>query len=294
MPTQFGSVQGISNETLDARAAAEHCEFLLEVFNTWVRRGLLPSPTPSTRGWTKEELDSAIDYLVRSGFQQTPNKKSTAYIPLPNVHRVPRTDGLGRVKFHYRRRGMRGPLPREPSSPEFMRALIAKERQLWSQQKTKSATASTPPTEHSESYHAAATPTHETTARPQLAPERNIEPGPAHKLSDSRPGGLLTLPRRRASRDLEPRPSTRVKLQDVLAYPPLGLRAERAAAYLGMSRSKFLDLVARGKLPRPKIIDGIRVWNRLELESAFSELGEDASDVSSASRNTFDDIIKEG
>jgi hypothetical protein len=47
------------------------------------------------------------------------------------------------------------------------------------------------------------------------------------------------------------------------------MKAERAAAYLDMSRSKFLELVEQGRLPKPKIIDGIRVWDRLGLEAAF-------------------------
>jgi hypothetical protein len=91
----------------------------------------------------------------------------------------------------------------------------------------------------------------------------------------------------RPKRDL----SKKLKLQDRIAYPPLGLRSERAAAYLGISRTKFLELVKQNVLPRPKVIDGIRVWNRLALESAFIELGDDELDVSSSANNTFDDII---
>jgi hypothetical protein len=39
------------------------------------------------------------------------------------------------------------------------------------------------------------------------------------------------------------------KLQDHLAYPLRLLRADRAAAYLGISKRTFLRLVAKGKLP---------------------------------------------
>jgi hypothetical protein len=45
------------------------------------------------------------------------------------------------------------------------------------------------------------------------------------------------------------------KLQDAYAYPPRAMKAERAAAYLDMSRSKFLELVEADRLPKPKIID---------------------------------------
>jgi hypothetical protein len=62
------------------------------------------------------------------------------------------------------------------------------------------------------------------------------------------------------------------KLQDRLAYPPRGMRAESAAAYLGMSKSKFLELVDRGKLSAPIHIDGMRVWDRLRLDADFEAL----------------------
>ena len=39
------------------------------------------------------------------------------------------------------------------------------------------------------------------------------------------------------------------KLQDHLGYPPRGMDAERAAAYLGLGRTKFLELVENGRMP---------------------------------------------
>jgi predicted DNA-binding transcriptional regulator AlpA len=47
-----------------------------------------------------------------------------------------------------------------------------------------------------------------------------------------------------------------MKVQDSLAYPPRGLRASRAAAYLGMSENSFLNLVEEGKMPKPLQIGG--------------------------------------
>ena len=64
------------------------------------------------------------------------------------------------------------------------------------------------------------------------------------------------------------------KLQNDLAYPPRAMRAERAAAYLDVSRSKFMELVKSGPLPRPKVIDGVRIWDRLALDAAFDDLPE--------------------
>lgn len=49
------------------------------------------------------------------------------------------------------------------------------------------------------------------------------------------------------------------------------MRADRCAAYLDMSKSKFLELVERGKLPKPVRIDGCRMWDRLELDDAFEQ-----------------------
>jgi predicted DNA-binding transcriptional regulator AlpA len=75
------------------------------------------------------------------------------------------------------------------------------------------------------------------------------------------------------------------KLQDRLAYPPRALRAERAAAYLAMSRAKFLELVDQGRLPAPVHIDGMTVWDRLELDAAFDAFKIEPSEQK---RNTVD------
>jgi predicted DNA-binding transcriptional regulator AlpA len=77
-----------------------------------------------------------------------------------------------------------------------------------------------------------------------------------------------------------------IKLQDTLAYPPRGLRAERAAAYLGMSKSKFLELVDNGRLPKPLLIDGMRVWDRLDLDAAFDVIKSATDRV-----NSFDEVL---
>ena len=82
------------------------------------------------------------------------------------------------------------------------------------------------------------------------------------------------------------------KLQDDLAYPPRAMKAERAAAYLDMSRSKFLELVEAQRLPKPKIIDGIRVWDRLALDAAFNDFP-DRAESFAGRRNTFDDVLRD-
>ena len=79
------------------------------------------------------------------------------------------------------------------------------------------------------------------------------------------------------------------KLQDSLAYPPRGLRAARAAAYLGMSETSFLVLVTEGKMPRPKRAKGMTIWDRLELEAAFEALTDEEQ---TRRRNSIDEYLK--
>jgi predicted DNA-binding transcriptional regulator AlpA len=68
------------------------------------------------------------------------------------------------------------------------------------------------------------------------------------------------------------------KLQDHLAYPPRAFRADRAAAYLSMSTSTFLKLVAEGLMPRGFKCKDMRLWDRHELDAAVENLKEQAGD----------------
>ena len=56
------------------------------------------------------------------------------------------------------------------------------------------------------------------------------------------------------------------------SLPPRGLRREPAAAYIGVGATKFDELVADGRMPQPKRIDGCTVWDRLEIDEAFAAL----------------------
>ena len=66
----------------------------------------------------------------------------------------------------------------------------------------------------------------------------------------------------------------------IVQTPPLAMRAEDAAAYLAMSPSKFRDMVADGRMPKPVQIDGMVSWRRVDLDNAFATLTE---------RNPFDE-----
>ena len=65
------------------------------------------------------------------------------------------------------------------------------------------------------------------------------------------------------------------------SLPPIGLSREVAAAYIDVSPTKFDELVKDGRMPRPKKIDGRRVWDRLKIERAFAALpgDEDGTEV---------------
>jgi predicted DNA-binding transcriptional regulator AlpA len=65
------------------------------------------------------------------------------------------------------------------------------------------------------------------------------------------------------------------KLQDTLAYAPRLLRADRAAAYLGMSKSTFLHLVGEGELPKPKRIKGVVAWDRFALDAYVDDIADE-------------------
>lgn len=65
---------------------------------------------------------------------------------------------------------------------------------------------------------------------------------------------------------------------------PRGLSREEAAEYIGISPSKFDELVKTGVMPSPKEIGARRVWDRHGLDSAFDDL------PSVAEKNPFDGV----
>ena len=75
-----------------------------------------------------------------------------------------------------------------------------------------------------------------------------------------------------------------------LRFPtnPRGLRADNAAAYLGMSKTKFLELVGQGLIPTAFDIGGVKIWDRLDLDAVIEAAKEDAP----SERNSFDNILR--
>lgn len=62
---------------------------------------------------------------------------------------------------------------------------------------------------------------------------------------------------------------------DPISYPPLGMDREEAARYVGVGVTKFDQMVADGRMPRPKRVDGRVIWDRRRVEAAFTDLPED-------------------
>jgi len=68
---------------------------------------------------------------------------------------------------------------------------------------------------------------------------------------------------------------SRAAFQLDLSYPPRGMSRDEAARYVGVSVTKFDEMVADGRMPKPKRVDGRVVWDRLRLEAAFTDLPEE-------------------
>ena len=62
---------------------------------------------------------------------------------------------------------------------------------------------------------------------------------------------------------------------DTIAYPPRGMSRDEAARYIGVGTTKFDEMVADRRMPRPKRVDGRVIWDRLKIEAAFTDLPEE-------------------
>lgn len=78
-----------------------------------------------------------------------------------------------------------------------------------------------------------------------------------------------------------------------------GLDENEAAIYLSFSPSFFRKLVVEKKMPRPRLVEGRRVWDVEELDLAFKALpregGEDElifGGDTGATSNPWDDLLR--
>lgn len=72
---------------------------------------------------------------------------------------------------------------------------------------------------------------------------------------------------------------------DGIPWMPRGLCREEAAYYVGVGTTKFDQMVEDGRMPRGKRIDGRVVWDRIQLDAAFSEID------TQGPRNVLDDAM---
>ena len=68
--------------------------------------------------------------------------------------------------------------------------------------------------------------------------------------------------------------TTLLKRKDILpaSLAPRGLSRSEAAAYIGISPTKFDEMVLDGRMPSAKRVDARRVWDRRALDAAFDAL----------------------
>jgi len=64
------------------------------------------------------------------------------------------------------------------------------------------------------------------------------------------------------------------KQEDQPNYPPRGMRRVQAASYVGIGTTKFDEMVKDGRMPKPKLINACKVWDRYELEACFDNLSD--------------------
>lgn len=75
---------------------------------------------------------------------------------------------------------------------------------------------------------------------------------------------------RRPTADTAVLPAPRIAVS-----PRRGLRREEAALYVGVSPSKFDEMVRDGRMPKAKRVDGCVIWDIRRLDLAWDALGGD-------------------
>jgi predicted DNA-binding transcriptional regulator AlpA len=63
-------------------------------------------------------------------------------------------------------------------------------------------------------------------------------------------------------------------LSDVRPVPRRGLSRTEAAVYIGIGTTKFDEMVADGRMPKPFRIDGRVLWDIYDLDPAIDKLKE--------------------
>jgi hypothetical protein len=78
------------------------------------------------------------------------------------------------------------------------------------------------------------------------------------------------------------------KFQDNCAYLPRLMSADRAAAYLDISKTKFLEGVEKGVWPLARDVDGLPRWDRRDLDAAVDAMSERKKRLAPARKSLAD------
>lgn len=70
-----------------------------------------------------------------------------------------------------------------------------------------------------------------------------------------------------------------------LLYPPRGMSREEAARYIGVGQTLFDEMVSDGRMPKGKRINSRVVWDRVQLDAAFTDLDQ-------ARGKSLDDLLR--
>ena len=79
---------------------------------------------------------------------------------------------------------------------------------------------------------------------------------------------------------------------DAISYPPRGLSREEAARYIGVGSTLFDEMVADGRMPKPKRINSRAVWDRVALDIAFTSLPDKDSGLQELLERSKRDVEK--
>lgn len=83
------------------------------------------------------------------------------------------------------------------------------------------------------------------------------------------------------------------RITDAMSYPPRAFDAERAAAYVCLSKSKFLELVDAGDAPQPIDLGGCPRWDRRKMDD-WLDCRSDYVRKKGKTRTTLADLLDHG
>lgn len=83
-------------------------------------------------------------------------------------------------------------------------------------------------------------------------------------------------------------------LSQIRPVPRRGLSREEAAMYVGISPTKFDELVTAGGMPTPRRIGTRRIWDVWELDLAFTQLPREDAAIEAAPATGWEDFDARG